>query len=154
MGVGRDFICWLALGPLLSCCNFPHPHCFPTAPPFLALEEETKCFNVWERNLEGLHCALSWTVPTWRIRWDQHSFRSPWEYTFVCWRKTKVTLLAAFCSDLYSQLKPTEAFPAKISAGVSIHLFLLSEAPARGFFWQVLDSFPSHCGWQRREGNQ
>lgn len=47
-------------------------------------------------------------------------------------------LVTALCSDLYSQLKCTDAFPAKIFAGVSIQLSLLSEAPARGLFWQVL----------------
>lgn len=46
--------------------------------------------------------------------------------------------VAALCSDLYSQLKHTDAFPAKIFADVGTQLFLLSEVPARVLFWQVL----------------
>lgn len=59
-------------------------------------------------------------------------------------------LAAVFCSNLYCQLAST--FPAKIFAGVSIQLFLLSDASARGLFWQVLARgafLPSvPCGWK------
>lgn len=71
-------------------------------------------------------------------------------------------LVAAFCSDLYSQLKHTNAFPAKIFVGVSIQLFFpfrgscqgpLLAGPGKTLSWTAfLPSMP--CGWRGKEGGQ
>lgn len=64
-------------------------------------------------------------------------------------------LVAALCSDLCSQLKHIDAFPAEISAGVSIQLFFQRLLPgaSSGRSWKDWTAFPSLCTlWMAEQG--